>query len=265
MHKLPAVQAATMALPSPHTHHRCPTAHHPLAAAHIHHLLPVVSRRCVCPPSCATNQPSTSGKDAPTAGAWSQRLLNVAKKRKEKLKGPSADIFTPVQRQQGLLSVYEGADEDEEGSGLDDFGRTRPKRLPAEMRCFDTARIFLQSGNGGNGCVAFRREKFVEFGGPAGGSGGRGGNVWAIADPQHNSLSSFRKQVHTSQQSLPPRILRSQLTTGVMPTHVCVCRCVVVWLNRFTGGHRVGCRAQVTIATEPTHLTCTYLCHLARS
>lgn len=43
--------------------------------------------------------------------------------------------------------------------------------------------------------MAFRREKCVEFGGPAGGNGGRGGNVWAVVDDSLNSLSAFRTQV----------------------------------------------------------------------
>ena len=71
--------------------------------------------------------------------------------------------------------------------------QTPTKRLPAEMRCFDTARIFVRGGDGGKGCVAFRREKFVPKGGPAGGDGGGGGNVYAVADAGLNSLTCFRR------------------------------------------------------------------------
>ena len=45
------------------------------------------------------------------------------------------------------------------------------------MKFLDQAKIFVKAGDGGNGCVAFRREKYIEFGGPAGGGGGRGGDV----------------------------------------------------------------------------------------
>lgn len=70
------------------------------------------------------------------------------------------------------------------------------KKLPAIVRCFDTARIYVKSGDGGAGCVSFRREPYVEHGGPNGGNGGRGGHVWAVADEGLNSLLSFRNQAH---------------------------------------------------------------------
>lgn len=75
------------------------------------------------------------------------------------------------------------------------------KRLPAVMRCFDTARIYVKGGDGGRGCVAFRREKFVPKGGPSGGNGGHGGDVYLEGDESLNSLTSFRRQVHFRAQN----------------------------------------------------------------
>lgn len=61
---------------------------------------------------------------------------------------------------------------------------------------FDQARIHVAAGNGGDGCVSFRREKHVPRGGPDGGDGGRGGNVFIIADSQLRDLQSFSYQIH---------------------------------------------------------------------
>ncbi|KAL2614237.1 hypothetical protein R1flu_025929 [Riccia fluitans] len=72
----------------------------------------------------------------------------------------------------------------------------KERGIPAVMRCFDRAKIYVKAGNGGNGVVAFRREKFVPFGGPSGGTGGRGGHVYIEADSSMNSLLPFRNKVH---------------------------------------------------------------------
>jgi GTP-binding protein len=64
------------------------------------------------------------------------------------------------------------------------------------MRFLDQAKVFIRSGSGGNGCVAFRREKFIEYGGPNGGNGGRGGDVWAEAVDNLNTLIDYRYRQH---------------------------------------------------------------------
>jgi GTP-binding protein len=64
------------------------------------------------------------------------------------------------------------------------------------MKFLDIARVHLRSGAGGNGCIAFRREKFVEFGGPSGGDGGKGGDVWVEAVDGLNTLIDYRYQQH---------------------------------------------------------------------
>jgi GTPase len=60
------------------------------------------------------------------------------------------------------------------------------------MKFVDEAFIDVAAGDGGNGCVSFRHEKYKEFGGPNGGDGGRGGHVWALADPNLNTLVDYR-------------------------------------------------------------------------
>ena len=64
------------------------------------------------------------------------------------------------------------------------------------MKFLDEAKIFLQSGAGGNGCVSFRREKYVEYGGPDGGDGGNGGDVVFKAVKNKNTLIDFRYKQH---------------------------------------------------------------------
>ncbi len=64
------------------------------------------------------------------------------------------------------------------------------------MKFLDQARVYIRSGSGGNGCVSFRREKYVEFGGPDGGDGGRGGDVIAECVANLNTLIDFRYQQH---------------------------------------------------------------------
>jgi GTP-binding protein len=62
------------------------------------------------------------------------------------------------------------------------------------MKFVDEAIIKVQAGDGGNGCISFRREKFIPFGGPDGGDGGSGGSIWLVADEGLNTLIDFRHQ-----------------------------------------------------------------------
>ncbi len=64
------------------------------------------------------------------------------------------------------------------------------------MKFLDKAKIYIRSGTGGAGCVSFRREKYVEFGGPDGGDGGRGGDVWAVCVEGLNTLIDYRYRQH---------------------------------------------------------------------
>lgn len=64
------------------------------------------------------------------------------------------------------------------------------------MKFLDEAKIYVKAGNGGNGACSFRREKFIEFGGPNGGNGGKGGDVIFEAVPNLNTLIDFRYQQH---------------------------------------------------------------------
>ncbi|MBS0231637.1 MAG: GTPase ObgE [Proteobacteria bacterium] len=68
------------------------------------------------------------------------------------------------------------------------------------MKLVDEAEITVTAGNGGNGCVGFRREKFIPLGGPNGGDGGDGGDVWLRADENLNTLVDFRHQTQFKAQ-----------------------------------------------------------------
>ena len=69
------------------------------------------------------------------------------------------------------------------------------------MKFLDQAKVYIRSGNGGAGAVSFRREKYIEYGGPDGGDGGRGGDVWVEAVDGLNTLIDYRYQQHFKAQT----------------------------------------------------------------
>ena len=80
------------------------------------------------------------------------------------------------------------------------------------MKFLDLAKVYIRSGAGGGGCVSFRREKYIEYGGPDGGDGGKGGSVWAEVVDGLNTLIDFRYQQHFFAKNGQPG--RGQQRTG---------------------------------------------------
>ena len=78
------------------------------------------------------------------------------------------------------------------------------------MKFLDQAKIYVASGKGGDGCLSFRREKFIEFGGPDGGDGGRGGDVWVECVDNLNTLIDYRYQQHFKAEGGRPGMGRNR-------------------------------------------------------
>ena len=82
------------------------------------------------------------------------------------------------------------------------------------MKFLDQAKVFVRSGSGGNGCLSFRREAFIEFGGPNGGDGGRGGDVIVECVAALNTLIDFRYQQHFKAENGRPGMGRDMTGPG---------------------------------------------------
>ena len=78
------------------------------------------------------------------------------------------------------------------------------------MKFLDEAKIHLKAGDGGSGCISFRREKFVEYGGPDGGDGGDGGSIIVQSDRNLNTLIDFRYAQHFKAQHGKPGSKRNK-------------------------------------------------------
>ena len=93
------------------------------------------------------------------------------------------------------------------------------------MKFLDEAKVYIRSGDGGNGCISFRREKFIEFGGPDGGDGGKGGDVIFEAAEGLSSLQDvvYQRTISAGNVKLDDDG-RSAITTPVKPTRTAVQR-----------------------------------------
>jgi len=82
------------------------------------------------------------------------------------------------------------------------------------MKFLDQTKIYIKSGKGGGGCLSFRREKFIEFGGPDGGDGGKGGDVYVEAVANLNTLIDYRYQQHFKADNGRPGMGRNRAGAG---------------------------------------------------
>ena len=85
------------------------------------------------------------------------------------------------------------------------------------MKFLDQAKIYIRSGNGGAGSVSFRREKFIPNGGPDGGDGGKGGDVWIEAVEGLNTLIDYRYQQHFFAKSGQPGMGNQRTGRSAIP------------------------------------------------
>ena len=103
---------------------------------------------------------------------------------------------TPVLSPSTLLRINSAEGPPDAGHGSPFY----PKVQRGLSVFFDEAKIYVKAGDGGNGCVSFRREKYIPFGGPNGGNGGKGGDVYLVVDPHLNTLIHFKKRSHFKAQ-----------------------------------------------------------------
>jgi hypothetical protein len=159
------------------------------------------------PPPPAAQRPASSSAAKPSV--WDTLGSSTAERDRTTRAPPPPGTRKPAEPRSRRKGVRDGApdpeEEDEEealgwkvietreGSDAGDDEARGPRALPAEMRCFDRAKVYVKAGDGGMGSTAFRREAQVSMGGPSGGNGGDGGDIWIVGDAARNSLMGFRK------------------------------------------------------------------------
>eukprot|EP01041_Mallomonas_annulata_P006136 gene6136-12423_t len=104
------------------------------------------------------------------------------------------EVYNPADEYK--LGEYDYSLDDEDEPGEIIYPKAKMARNDQEWMFFDVARINVKGGEGGDGCMAMRREWHVEFGGPSGGNGGSGGSVYLECDTELNTLALLRRRVH---------------------------------------------------------------------
>src|SRR6478672_4540529 len=110
--------------------------------------------------------------------------------------GPTLDLFPATLKSEKILQIQLVTVKHADCSSHDADDASAARAYVNPMKFLDEAKVFIRSGDGGNGCVAFRREKFIEHGGPSGGNGGRGGDVVVEAVDGLNTLIDYRYAQH---------------------------------------------------------------------
>lgn len=123
---------------------------------------------------------------------YSSSCLSATRAKRGSRSNNNEDVFD-ADREEADKARQSALDERRQKS-LDSHGAS--EKDDPEWKFFDTARLHVQGGEGGNGAVAFRREKGEPMGGPSGGRGGRGGHVFLVCDEGLNTLAPLRNRVH---------------------------------------------------------------------
>jgi hypothetical protein len=184
------------------------------------------------PPPPAAQRPAASS--GAKLSVWDTLGSSTAERDRTTRAPPPPGARKPAEPRSRRKGVRDGAPEPEEdeeealgwkvietreGSDAGDDESRGPRALPAEMRCFDRAKVYVKAGDGGMGSTAFRREAQVSMGGPSGGNGGDGGDIWIVGDAARNSLMGFRKTARAHTHT------RAATGTHVMRAHCAALRC----------------------------------------
>ena len=157
----------------------------------------IIMRRPIAATSLCILAVTCRGSAAFSPPAWDRPSRRTARQRRGRIRPLRSTTGRDIDEQ--TIRADEARRKALAGRGGSDApggGAGRQARNDQEWKFFDTARVHVTAGPGGNGCVSFRREKGEAMGGPNGGRGGPGGSVYFVADGGLNTLALLRNKVH---------------------------------------------------------------------